>query len=81
MKVATKSNPVKKQIEDIVLDVSWARFSQKYFGKSASWIYNKLNGIDGNGGAGGLTQSEKERFKGALYDFAERVRLAADEIK
>ena len=30
------------QIEDISVEVSWAKIAQEYFGKSASWIYNKI---------------------------------------
>lgn len=35
---------------DILLDVTWAKIAKRYFGKSPSWMYNKLNGTDGNGG-------------------------------
>lgn len=55
MKTITKKNTsTKEQLADIVLDVAGAKISQKYFGKSASWIYNKLNEIDGNGVMGDL---------------------------
>jgi hypothetical protein len=39
-----------------------------------------MNGIDGNGGEGDFTCSEKLQLKNALYDFAERIRKAADNI-
>lgn len=48
---------------DIASDIFWARFSQKYFGKSASWIYNKINEIDGNGGQGRFTRDETEQLQ------------------
>ncbi|MCH5599776.1 DUF5053 domain-containing protein [Niabella ginsengisoli] len=75
-----KQISTKKQLSDIALDVSWAKVSQRYFGKSASWIYNKLNEVDGNGGKGGFTDEEKTTLKNALYDFAERIRNTADKI-
>lgn len=31
---------------DILLDVTWAKIAKRYFGKSPSWIYNKLNGTE-----------------------------------
>jgi len=71
----------KSQFEDILFDVSWADISRTYFGKSSSWIYNKLNGIDGNGGIGEFSPEEKEILKGALYDISERLRKAADNFK
>jgi hypothetical protein len=53
----------------------------RYFGKSASWLYNKMNGIDGNGGDGDFTDSERLQLKNALYDFSERIRKAADNLE
>ncbi len=69
------------QLEDILTDVSWRQIAQDYFGKSSSWIYNKLNGIDGNGGEGDFTDAEKEQLRGALADIAHRIRKAADSIQ
>lgn len=77
----TKTKTIAKvQLQDISLDISWARFAKEYFGKSASWIYNKLNGIDGNGGVGEFTEAEKETLKTGLYDLASRLKKAADEF-
>ena len=77
----SKKVAYKKQLEDSIVDVSWGKISKNYFGKSASWIYNKLSEIDGNGGKGGFTPEESEQFKGALYDLAERLRKAADSFQ
>ena len=75
-----KNQSVKLALSDIILDVSWAKISKRYFGKSSSWIYNKLNGVDGNGGEGGFTEDEREKLRGALVDFADRLRAASDKI-
>ena len=69
-----------QQLDDIVIDVSWRQIAQDYFGKSSSWICNKLHGRDGNGGEGGFTDIEKLQLQGALYDIAERIRRAASTI-
>lgn len=71
----------KEQLADIALDVTWAKISQRYFGKSSSWIYNKINEIDGNGRKGGFTDEEREQFKNALYDLAKRIRRTADDLE
>ena len=76
MKVTTMSS----QLRDIRQDVTWSKIARRYFGKSASWMYNKLNGIDGNGNDGEFTYSEKIQLKNALYDFADRIKIAADKI-
>ena len=65
---------------DIRQDITWSKISRRYFEKSASWMYNKLNGIDGNGNDGEFTYSEKIQLKNALNDFADRVRNAANLI-
>jgi len=64
--------------DDIYTNVSWARVAREYFGKSSSWIYNKLKGIDGNGGEGGFTDEEKETLKEALIDLSNRIRHSAE---
>lgn len=71
---------IKKALDDVYLYISWGKFSNTYFGKSASWIYNKFNGIDGNGGEGGFTEAEKEQFKNHLIDFSEKIRKIAENI-
>ena len=75
-----KATSVSAQLQDIRLDITWSKIARRYFGRSASWIYNKLNGIDGNGGEGEFTLAEKEQLREALYDFAGRIRKAAEGI-
>ena len=75
-----KKASVSTLLQDIRLDITWSKIAGKYFNKSASWLYNKMNGIDGNGGEGDFTYSEKVQLKSALYDFSERIRKAADNL-
>ena len=79
--IIAKQEKVKQQISDIIMDVSWAKISQKYFGKSSSWMYHKLDGIDGNGNKIDFTYSERLQLKNALFDFSERIRKAAETIE
>ncbi|MBP1637264.1 MAG: hypothetical protein H6Q18_53 [Bacteroidetes bacterium] len=78
--VEAKKGVIKEALSDIILDVTWSKISKRYFGKSSSWIYNKINGVDGNGGVGGFTDVEREQLRGALVDFSERLRSVADKI-
>ena len=71
-----KATSVKAQLRDIILDISWSKITGRYFGKSPSWLYNKINGVNGDS----LSYSERLQLKNALYDFTERVRIAADCI-
>ena len=76
----TKDSTVKQRIQDIQMVVSWREIAHAYFDKSASWLYHKLDGIDGNGGVGGFTEEEKAQLRGALCDVSNRLRAAADRI-
>ena len=76
----TKDSAVKQRIQDIQMLVSWREIAHTYFGKSSSWLYHKLDGIDGNGGVGGFTEEEKAKLRGALCEVANRIRAAADRI-
>lgn len=76
----TKDSEVKQRIQDIQMIVSWREIAHTYFGKSASWLYHKLDGIDGNGGVGGFTEDEKNMLRGALCEVSNRIRAAADRI-
>ena len=73
----TKQETIKYQLSDILLDISWTKISKKYFGKSSTWIFQKLDDIDGNG----FTYSEKLQLKNALFDFSERIQKAAEKIE
>ena len=46
---------MKKKASDILLAISWRELANNYFHKSSSWLYHKMDGIDGNGGKGGFT--------------------------
>lgn len=78
--ITKKEKNIKLALQDIILDVTWSKIAKRYFGKSSSWIYNKINGVDGNGGKGGFTETEREQLKGALVDFSERLRTVVDKI-
>ena len=58
---------MKRKVQDILMSVSWRDFANTYFQKSSSWFYHKMDGIDGNGGAGGFNQQETEQMRGRTY--------------
>ena len=71
---------MKKKASDILLAISWRELANIYFHKSSSWLYHKMDGIDGNGGKGGFTPEEAEQLRGALVDLSNRIRRVADTI-
>lgn len=77
---SVKITDMKKRLGDILMTISWREFANTYFHKSSSWLYHKLDGIDGNGGKGGFTDGEAEEMRDALYDLSDRIRRAAERI-
>lgn len=71
---------VKIRLNDILVLISWREVARKYFGKSSSWLYHKLDGIKGDGSEGGFTPSEAKQLKEALNNLAERIKTAADSL-
>jgi hypothetical protein len=76
----TQTETMKARLSDILLAVSWSDLSRTYFGKSNSWLYHKLDGVDGNKRPTSFTVEERYQLKGALTDLADRIRRAADTI-
>lgn len=72
----------KERLDDILLSISWREIARKYFGKSSSWLYHKLDGIRSDGSpGGGFTSEEASLLIDALNDTAERIRIAASSLK
>ncbi|GAB6010604.1 DUF5053 domain-containing protein [Viscerimonas tarda] len=80
--VSKKIVPLSMEIQDILLEISWSKIAQRYFpDKSVAWFYNKMRGVDGNGGSGDFTFEERIQLKNALFDFSERIRKTAEIIE
>ena len=71
---------VKKRLSAIYMKITWREIASEYFGKSPSWLYHKMDGIDGNGGRGGFTEEELGTLKGALIDLSDKIRRAAEAL-
>ncbi len=71
---------VKQRMSDLLVAISWGDISRTYFKKSPSWLYHKMNGIDGNGKPTDFTPEEASQLRGALCDLADRIRRCADTI-
>lgn len=71
---------MKVRLNDILLSITWRDIARRYFGKSSSWLYHKMDGINGNGGKDEFTPDEAKQLQAALYDLSDRIRAAADKI-
>ena len=72
---------MKAQLSDLLISISWADLANLYFNRSSSWLYHKLDGIDGNKKPTAFTDEEREQLRGALIDLSDRIRRAADSIQ
>jgi len=75
-----KKASLKYELKDIYLDITWSKIANRYFGKSCSWLYNKFNGTDGNGGVGDFTYGERIQLRNALLDLSDRIRDSAKNM-
>jgi len=76
-----RQGTMKAQLQDILMAVSWSDISRTYFGKSNSWLYHKLDGVDGNKKPTEFSLEERMKLKGALADLSDRLRRASDSIQ
>lgn len=67
-------------LKEILTYIKWGNISKDYFGFSRSWIYQRLNGYDGNGNQCEFTESQKEVMRQALRDLARKLNDTADSI-
>ena len=71
---------MKSKVSDILTSISWRDLARTYFGKSSSWFYHKMDGINGMGAPGGFTKDEAKQLKNALLDLSDRIRRVAEGI-
>lgn len=60
--------------------IKWGNISKDYFGFSRGWIYQRLNGYDGNGNPSEFTDRQKDILKDALRDLANKLNETADNL-
>lgn len=74
-------NDAKARLQDILVSISWREIARRYFGKSSSWLYHKLDGIKSDGTlGGGFSESERIQLKEALIDLSDRIKEAAHKL-
>ncbi len=71
---------IRRITQHLVGYLKWGAISQDYFGFSRTWIYQRLNGRDGNGNPCEFTPEQRETVRYALRDIARKLNEAADKI-
>jgi len=71
---------IMKKLNSILPYIKWGNISKDYFGFSRGWIYQRLNGYDGNGNQCEFTDRQKDILRDALRDLAMKLNETADNI-
>lgn len=69
-----------EQLKDVIPYIKWGNISKDYFGLSRGWIYQRLNGYDGNGNPCEFSEAQKDTLRTALRDLARKLNDTADKI-
>lgn len=68
---------IRKQMEEVLPFISVSALAKVYFGKSASWFYQRLNGNVVHGKSASFTPQEMNTLRRALDDVAAKLQHAA----
>lgn len=69
---------VKDKLRDILTLVGFGQVCIQYFGKTPSWLYNKINHNLVNGKTADFSWQELDQLRHALLDVSDRIRRAAE---
>lgn len=67
-------------LSEILPFIKWGTISKESLGYSRGWIYQRLNGYDGNGNECDFTESQKENLREALRTLSEKIKQAAENL-
>ena len=68
-------------LDDIYDFITWGAFAKHFFpDHSVTWFYNKMRGVDGNGGLGGFTDEERKQLKQSLQKLASSISETAAQL-
>lgn len=65
------------ELGDVTNALSLSYIGKVYFGKSKSWLYQRLNNNKVNGKSARFTEEERKRFAEALQDLSRRINETA----
>lgn len=71
---------IRKQLEEVLPVLSVSEFAKRYFGRSASWLHQRINGNAVHGKPAEFTPEEKQTLARALRDMASKLEQAAAAV-
>ena len=80
LKTASEEISMLKQLNGIERFINLAKISESYFGKTKSWLYQRLHGYSMHGKPATFTTTEKETLSLALLSLSENLKTIALKI-
>lgn len=86
-RTVSEAKEIKKDVELKLLlkgvdnYLSLSQIAQDYFGKSRSWLYQRINGAIVNGKPSRFTPEEQMQLSDALLDISNRIKDTALKLK
>lgn len=68
-----EENTIKLQMQEVSNVISLSYLAKRYFNKSRSWLYQRMNGNVVNGKPARFTEEELETLNKALKDISEKL--------
>ena len=68
-----ESEHIRHQLGDVPDILSMSYIAKNYFGKSRTWLYQRINGNNVNGKPAYFTRSEREQLQEALHDIGKKL--------
>lgn len=75
-----KQLSIRKQMEEVLPFISVSEFAKTYFGRSASWLHQRINGNVIHGKPAMFTPDEIKTLSHALNDVAAKLQRAATAV-
>ena len=71
--IETETGDIRRQLSAVIGFVSLSYIADTYFGKSRTWLYQRINGNTVNGKPVFFTKAERRRLQEALHDIAQKL--------
>ena len=68
-----KAEVMRKKMGDAPKFINWSQIATTYFGKSQSWLMQRINGNTVNGKEAHFNAAEAKQLEEALYDLGHKL--------
>ena len=71
--IAEETEHIRQQLGEVPEILSMSYIAKTYFGKSRTWLYQRINGNKVNGKPAYFTRSERKQLQDALQDIGRKL--------